>query len=383
MTRFWMAGAFAGAFAAALATAPAGAQTQTLNVATAGDQNMVDYIKDYLGPLFEKSHPGVKVVAVGTGPGDGGSQKIYEKLDAQKKGGAPKSDFDVVVVHQKAAGTMVQEGLLERYKDKIPTGSLVTRETASNSLGAEVSGYVMPMFHSQTAIAYNPDLVKNPPTSYPELVEWVKKNPKQFGYNGIKGGMSGVAFVSGWVYAFGGDADKLLKGPYDANVKAAWDKAMADLKEFNKNVVITPGNAGTLDMLNRGEIAMGPVWVDMFYTWAAEGKLPPNMRLKLVSPGMPGQPMYYAIPAKANQKLAEEFIALATSPEVQAEGIVKRFNWYPGIDAKNLEGKLDQAAWKKLFADITPEDLSSKGKPFPIAPYFNDILEAYERKVAN
>jgi putative spermidine/putrescine transport system substrate-binding protein len=383
MTRFWMAGAFAGAFAAALATAPAGAQTQTLNVATAGDQNMVDYIKDYLGPLFEKSHPGVKVVAVGTGPGDGGSQKIYEKLDAQKKGGAPKSDFDVVVVHQKAAGTMVQEGLLERYKDKIPTGSLVTRETASNSLGAEVSGYVMPMFHSQTAIAYNPDLVKDPPTSYPELVEWVKKNPKQFGYNGIKGGMSGVAFVSGWVYAFGGDADKLLKGPYDANVKAAWDKAMADLKEFNKNVVITPGNAGTLDMLNRGEIAMGPVWVDMFYTWAAEGKLPPNMRLKLVSPGMPGQPMYYAIPAKANQKLAEEFIALATSPEVQAEGIVKRFNWYPGIDAKNLEGKLDQAAWKKLFADITPEDLSSKGKPFPIAPYFNDILEAYERKVAN
>jgi ABC-type uncharacterized transport system YnjBCD substrate-binding protein len=379
MTRVWLAGAFT----AALAIAPAAAQTQVLNVATAGDQNMVDYVKDYLGPLFEKRHPGVKVVAVGTGPGDGGSQKIYEKLDAQKKGGAAKSDFDVVVVHQKAAGTMVQEGLLERYKDKIPTGPLATRDSASNALGAEVSGFVMPMFHSQTAIAYNPDLVKNPPSSYPELVEWVKKNPKQFGYNGIKGGMSGVAFVSGWVYAFGGNTDKLLKGPYDAATKASWDKALADLKEFNKNVVITPGNAGTLDMLNRGEIAMGPVWVDMFYTWMADGKLPPNMKLKLVSPGMPGQPMYYAIPAKANQKLAEEFIALATSPEVQAEGIVKRFNWYPGIDAKNLEGKLDQAAWQKLFADITPEELASKGKPFPIAPYFNDILESYEKKVAN
>ncbi len=63
------------------------ASAQTLNVATAGDQNMVDYIKDYLGPMFEKSHPGVKVVAVGTGPGDGGSQKIFEKLDAQKKAG--------------------------------------------------------------------------------------------------------------------------------------------------------------------------------------------------------------------------------------------------------------------------------------------------------
>ena len=80
----------------------------------------------------------------------------------------------------------------------------------------------MPMFHSQTAIAYNPDLVKDPPDSYPELMEWVKKNPKKFGYNGIKGGMSGVAFVSGWVAAFGGDAAKLEKGPYDASSKAAW-----------------------------------------------------------------------------------------------------------------------------------------------------------------
>jgi putative spermidine/putrescine transport system substrate-binding protein len=372
----WAAG-----LAAFLMTGTAGAQT--LNVATAGDQNMVDYIKDYLGPLFEKSHPGVRVVAVGTGPGDGGSQKIYEKLDAQKKAGAA-SDFDVVVVHQKAAGTMVKEELLKKYSDTLPTGKLATRDTASNALGTDVSGYVMPMFHSQTAIAYNPDLIKTPPNSYPELRDWVKKNPKQFGYNGIKGGMSGVAFVTGWVSAFGGDAAKLEKGPYDPSTKATWDKAMGDLKEFNQNVVITPGNAGTLDMLNRGEIAMGPVWVDMFYTWKGEGKLPPNMRLKLVSPGMPGQPMYYAMPSKtAQEKLAAEFIALATSPEVQADGIVKRFNWYPGIDAKNLEGKLDQAAWNQLFADIPPEALAANGKPFPIGPYFNDILETYERKVAN
>jgi putative spermidine/putrescine transport system substrate-binding protein len=378
MRRFVLA---AGLASAVLVTS---ASAQTINVATAGDQNMVDYIKDYLGPLFEKQHPGVKVVAVGTGPGDGGSQKIYEKLDAQKKAGSATADFDVVVVHQKAAGTLVQEGLLDKYRDKIPTGSLVTRESATNALGAEVSGYVMPMFHSQTAIAYNADMVKNPPSSYPELRDWVKKNPKQFGYNGIKGGMSGVAFVTGWVSAFGADAAKLEKGPYDAATKAAWDNSLSDLKDFNKNVVITPGNAGTLDMLNRGEIAMGPVWVDMFYTWKADGKLPPNMRLKLVSPGMPGQPMYYAIPAKSGQaKLAAEFISLATSPDVQAEGIVKRFNWYPGIDAKNLEGKLDQAAWKQLFADISPEELSAKGKSFPIAPYFNDILEAYEKKVAN
>ena len=372
------------AFALATGLAMPAASAQTLTVATAGDQNMVDYIKDYLGPMFEKANPGVKVVAVGAGPGDGGSQKIYEKLDAQKKAGATKVDFDVIVVHQKMAGTLATESLLDKYRERIVTGNLVTRETADNSLGANVSGYVMPMFHSQTAIAYNADLVKDVPNSYSELAEWVKKNPKKFGYNGIKGGMSGVAFVSGWVTAFGGDPNKLEKGPYDAATKANWEKALADLKAFNANAVITPGNAGTLDMLNRGEIAMGPVWVDMFYSWMADGKLPPSMKLKLVSPGMPGQPMYYAVPTKAAEsKLAEKFIALATSPEVQAEGIVKRFNWYPGIDAKNLQGKLSENDWKKLFTDITPDDLAKNGKPFPIAPYFNDILESYEKKVAN
>ena len=55
----------------------------------------------------------------------------------------------------------------------------------------------------------------------------------------------------------------------------------------------------------------------------------------------------------------------------------------PGIDAQYLKGKLADKDWNKLFTDISPEDLSGKGKAFPIAPYFNDILESYEKKVAN
>jgi ABC-type uncharacterized transport system YnjBCD substrate-binding protein len=360
---------------------PATAQQQvTLNLVTAGDQNMVDYVKDYLGPMFEKEHPGVTVRAVGTGPGDAGSQKIYEKLDAEKNNNS--WDIDVAVIHQKAAGEMVTKGLLARYVNEMPTGKLVTSEAAKRALGTDVDGFVLPMFNSQTAIAYNTAMVKDPPKTYAELENWVEQNPKKFGYNGIKGGMSGVSFIVGWVYAHTPDADRLIKGPYDPDSKKGWDQALARLAAFNKNVVLTPGNAGTLDMLNRGEIAMGPVWVDMFYTWQADGKIPPTVKLKLIGPGMPGQPMYYVVPAKAaNAKLAEEFVALETSPKVQADGIVMRFNWYPGIDAAAVKAQLDEATWQKLFVDVTPEDLASKGKTFPIAPYFNDILESYERKV--
>ena len=158
------------------AAAPAVAQT-TLNVVTAGDQNMVDYVNNYLGPKFEKMNPGVQVRAVGTGPGDSGSQKIYEKLSAQQKAGASTWDVDVAVVHQRGAATMVGEKLLMPYRNDVAAGKLVSRDTAKNALGADVDGYVLPMFHSQIAFAYNPDLVKTPPKSFTELAEVETSSP--------------------------------------------------------------------------------------------------------------------------------------------------------------------------------------------------------------
>ncbi len=365
------------------AMAPAIAQDTVLNVATAGSENMVDYVTDYLGPLFEETHPGVRVNVVGTGPGDAGSQAIYEKLSAQAAAGVEAWDIDVAVVHQKMGGTLVQEGLLASYRDDAETGQYVTSAAADNALGTDVSGYVIPMFHSQTAIAYNPLLISEAPNSYDELIDWSAANPGQFGYNGIKGGMSGISFYMGWLYAMTGDAEQMMAGPYDASLVEGWGDALAALRDFNQNVTFTPGNAGTLDMLNRGEIAMGPVWVDMFYTWQADGRLSPDIRLNLIAPGMPGQPMYYVMPDQAaNQDLALEFIELATSPQVQAEGIVQRFNWYPGIDASFIEDYMSPDAWDKLFADVTPADLAAKGKTFPIADFFDLALETYEREVA-
>ncbi|MDH5331908.1 MAG: hypothetical protein OEW27_18340, partial [Aquincola sp.] len=54
--------------AAAWLLAPSAQSQTTLNVVTAGDQNMVDYVNTFLGPRFEKLNPGVSVKAVGTGP---------------------------------------------------------------------------------------------------------------------------------------------------------------------------------------------------------------------------------------------------------------------------------------------------------------------------
>ncbi|MBX9592853.1 MAG: extracellular solute-binding protein [Roseomonas sp.] len=370
---------------AALAATPALAQQRvTLNVLTAGDQNMVDYITDYLGPMFQRQNPGVTVRALGTGPGDAGSQRIWERLEAQRRANTNSVDVDVAVVHQTMAGRMVADGLLSRFRDQASTGQLSTSDVTRNALGQNVDGFVLPMFNSQIALAYNPARVANPPRTFAELETWVRQNPRRFGYNGIRGGMSGVGFVFGWAYAFGPDQKRLIEGPFDAEAVTALTPAFQRLREFNRNVVITPGNAGTLDAMNRGEIDIGPVWMDMFYSWQAEGRLNPAYRLVLPESGMPGQPMYYVIPARAaNNDVARRFIELATSPPVQAEGIVRRFNWLPGIDAQHVRQHLDQQTWDRLFRDVGPDQLARGARPMPQADFMRALQEAYERVVLN
>jgi putative spermidine/putrescine transport system substrate-binding protein len=113
-----------------------------------------------------------------------------------------------------------------------------------------------------------------------------------------------------------------------------------------------------------------------------EGKLDPNLKLVVPEPGMPGQPMYFVIPANApHPEQAKQFVEYVTSPQVQGEVIIDRYNWYPGIDGKFVQDAAPPEAFDRLYQDISPETLSQFGLSFPLADYFTAMLEAYERVV--
>jgi ABC-type uncharacterized transport system YnjBCD substrate-binding protein len=355
---------------------PAAAQV-TLNVVTAGDTNMHDLQRNVFGPEFEKRNPGVKINAVGSGPGEAGSRVIVTKLKAQKDAGTAKWDMDVAVVHQIVMPDLIQGGLVAKYAPEIATYKLMTAPDGKNALGFNVEGYVMPMFHSQVVLAYNPEMVKAPPGSFDELVAWIKANPKKFGYNGVKGGMSGVAFTTAWVYWKTGQYDRYAKGPYDKGTQAAWPQAIKELKSLP--VTLTTGNNDTLDRINRGEIAMGPVWVDMLIDLKNQGRMDPKIRMKLLSPGVPGQPMYLVVPSQAaNAGVARKYVEFITSPEMQARVIVERNGWYPGIDGQHVLPHVSEKAKALLFQDVPPDQLNKQGLSFPITPYFKDLMTTYE-----
>ncbi|MBC2581506.1 extracellular solute-binding protein [Clostridium sp. DJ247] len=349
-----------------------------LNVATAGDTNMSELQQKDIGPNFIKEHKNVKINVVGTGPGDAGSNQILNKLKAQKNANSEKYDIDVAIVHQSAMESLMKEGLLLKYVDKTNIASNVVGENAKNSLGTNIDGYAIPLFQSQVAIAYNPEKVKEVPKNFDDLEKWIKANPKRFGYNGVKNGMSGVGFTTSYIYAKTGKYEQLSKGPYDKEIEKEWPGVIKQLKSLP--VVITNGNNGTLDMLNRGEIDMGPVWIDMFYSWQADGRLNPKTKVTLLEPGLTGQPMYIVVSSKAaNKDMAIKYAEFLASPKVQAKQIVEKFNWYPGIDPSVVLKECSPEAQEKLFKDITPENIKQNSKVFPLPQYLKDITSAYEQ----
>jgi len=277
---------------------------------------------------------------------------------------------------------MVKEGLLYRYVPQMKNAALVKGAEVKEAFGVAVDGYVVPMFHNQIAIAYVPSKVAKPPKSFDELAAWVKANPGRFGYNGIKGGVSGVGFTMGWVYWKTGLYKDLTQGPFDKGKEPAIREAITALRDFNKQVTITNGNAGTLDALNRGEIWMGVVWIDQLVAWKNEGRMDPAVTPVLPAPGLPIYPLYLVVPREAaSRDAAVRYIDYIATPEVQAKAIVERFGWYPGVDAEKVLPLINAKSRELLFAGVSAQDLARYSRQMPIKEYHDLISLAYEEIV--
>ncbi|MBI5629120.1 MAG: extracellular solute-binding protein [Candidatus Rokubacteria bacterium] len=373
---------FVAVLTAALAlAAPAAAQTR-LTVAIGADVNVVEVHKSLLGPGFKAIEPGVELTVVGTGTGEPASRAIYTKIKAQADTGRKPWDLDVALVSMAVASQMVKEGLLFRFVPHMKNAAMVKGAEVKEAFGVKVDGYVVPMFHNQIAIAYHPSKVANPPKTFDEIAAWVKATPGRFGYNGIKGGVSGVGFTMGWVYWKTGLYQQLTQGPVDKGKDGAIREAIASLRDFNKNAVITNGNAGTLDALNRGEIWMGVVWIDQLVAWKNEGRMDAAVTPTLPAPGLPIYPLYLVVPREAaSRELAARYIDHIATPEVQARAIVERFGWYPGVDADKVLPLISGKSRELLFKGVSAQDLARYSRQMPLKEYHDMITLAYEELV--
>ncbi|MFP3091101.1 extracellular solute-binding protein [Treponema sp. TIM-1] len=351
-------------------------QEISLNFATGGDTNMVEFFENHIGPAFRAKYPHIRINVVHTGTGDDGSRAIYTKWKAQLDAGRGDWDMDAACVNQSVMEDLIKNNIIVPYVPQLSNARYVNTPASEYSLGADVKGYVVPLFQSQVVLAYNPARVSTPPKNFNELEAWIKAHPNKFGYNGVVGGMSGVGFTAGWLYAKSENYRTIAIGPYNTGITGTWPGIIKQLKDLP--VVITQGNAGTLDMLNRGEIDMGPVWVDMLLLWKSDGRMNPNIKMTLPEPGLPGQPMYLVVASKGkNAEAARLFCDFMADPAVQAEFVVGKYTWYPGIDPSAVFAKCSEESKKLLFGEISPEEIAQKGLALPLAPYMTEMQRVY------
>ena len=354
-----------------------GGESVTLQFATAGDTNMLEFFQNQVGKAFTEKYPHIKINVVGTGPGDDGSRTIYTKWKAQLDAKRSAWDLDAGCVNESIMADMIKDKVIVPYVPEIANARFVNTPASEYALGTPVKGYVVPLFKSQIVLAYNPAKISSPPKNINELEAWIKANPNRFGYNGVTGGMSGVGFVAGWLCAKTGDYQNIaVTGPYSPSSTSSWPGIIKGLKDLP--VVITQGNAGTLDMLNRGEIDIGPVWVDMLLLWKSEGRMNPNIKMLLPEPGLPGQPMYIVVGANAaNIEAAKLFCDFIADPQVQAKYVVDAYGWYPGVDSVEVFKYCSDASKQKLFTEVTADELAKKGLALPLSDYMKDMQRVY------
>ena len=170
-----------------------------------------------LAPASRRQHPGVRVQAVGTGPGRRRLAEDRTRSSTRKQGrrtppGTSTSPWST----RRWPAQMVKEDLLAKYRGRHrrPASWSAARRPRTRS-GTDVAGYVMPMFHSQIAIAYNPALVKDPPKNYAELADWARKNPKGSATTASRAACRASASSSAGSRPTADLGPKLEKGPYD------------------------------------------------------------------------------------------------------------------------------------------------------------------------
>ena len=159
----------------------------TLTLYTDGDVNVQALWEQDLVPVYEKTHPNIKINVVFDAHGTD-SGVIQDKIVAAEKA-HKNSGYDILdsgIVPTLATANMLQK----LNKREIPNISRI-----SPALLKQTQYEGLPYRGSSVVLAYNSADVKNPPKTLNALLTWIKANPGKFTYNTPSSGGSGGNFV--------------------------------------------------------------------------------------------------------------------------------------------------------------------------------------------
>lgn len=290
-----------------------------------------------------------------------GAQSLDDRVIAAQKAGQTNTDFDLVELGSDNMVTYVSQAGKDIF---IPIDRSKLKNIGNLKFESSVEkDRMIPYRGTCVLLAYNSEMVPNPPKTTKELYAWIKANPGKFAYNTPDSGGAGGAFVVTSVYNF---LDESALTSTDESNEQKWDQGFALLKELHPYLYKTAGkvvypnkNQGTLDLLANKEIAMCPAWADMVISQKTQGTMPESIQLVQLDPAFTGNVAGFAIPKMGSHPdAALAFIDYMLTPEAQNIAL-KSMAALPVIDYS----KLDPEAVKSISSlNISGFRMSSIGK---------------------
>src|SRR6476661_1079271 len=188
--------------------------------------------------LYQHNHPNlVSKINFTKAP----APELPGKLKAMQDAG--RSDIDMVMTGTDFLAAGIEQGVLTKL---LPTYSAKFRDLVKNYQPAAAKmqelaqdyGITVVFMPAGPLVEYNPDKVKQPPTTPAELLAWCKANPNRLIYARPANSGPGRTFIMGLPYILG---DSNPKDP----VKG-WDKTWAYLKDLNSCIEYYPTGTGAV-----------------------------------------------------------------------------------------------------------------------------------------
>jgi putative spermidine/putrescine transport system substrate-binding protein len=261
--------------------------------------------------------------------------EVPGKLKAMQ--GAGRSDIDLVLTGTDFLAAGIEQGLLMKV---LPANAAKFPNLMANYQPAAAKmqelagdyGIAVVFMPAGPILEYNPDKVKQVPTTPQELLAWCKANPNKLIYARPANSGPGRTFIMGLPFLLG---DKDPKDPVNG-----WEKTWAYLKELNSCIEYYPTRTGdVMKELGDGTRDMTPTMTGWDINPRVLGIVPKNYKVAPMK-GMTwvNDAHYMVIPnlvAPDKIPVILDLMAYLLTPEAQAYTYDKGY-FYPGPAVKNV-----------------------------------------------
>ena len=308
-------------------------------------------------------------------------QSLPDRLVAAYHAEETDTDFDLIALDDSAIADIVAR-TSEDFFDEIDTSKIPNYENLIFKDNVVGSNFI-PYRGTSVYLAYDSEVVPEPPKTADELYQWIKDHPGRFTYNDPSTGNAGFSFVANTIYNQLPEEAALSDDPkWKDEHQTEWDNAFALLEELHPYLYQTAGkvqypmkNQGALDLLATKQVDMIPAFANMVLSQKNMGTLPESIKMTQLEEAFLGGLAGFMMPSIGSDKEAcLSVIDYYLSYEAQAIDWNTMFA-SPVVEASKMEG-LEHEDW------LNETDMS-KLRYFSIGTLQTDIRERWTEEIGS